>query len=54
MENINFDEQNRPQHAWDELAPGAEYDSGRDREEGNEIVSNLEQEDIDDNAAILK
>ena len=53
VENINFDEQNRPQHAWDELAPGAEHDSGRDCEEGNEIVSNLEQEDIDDNAAIL-
>lgn len=35
------------------LAPGAEHDSGRDHEEGNEIVSNLEQEDIDDNAAIL-
>ena len=29
VENVNYDEENRPQHAWDEIAPGAEHGNER-------------------------
>ena len=53
IENASYDEDNRPQHAWDELAPGAEHGRGCDHDRGEVVESELDQEDIDDNAAIL-
>ena len=44
---MNYDEENHPQHAWDQLAPGAEHGRGCDHER------EVDQEDIDDNAALL-
>ena len=29
VENVNYDEENRPQHAWDEIAPGVEHGNER-------------------------
>ena len=53
VENVNYDEENRPQHAWDELAPGAEHGRGCDHDRGEVVERVVDQEDIDDNAALL-
>ena len=50
---MNYDEENRPQHAWDQLAPGAEHGSGCDHDRGEVVEREVDQEDIDDNAALL-
>ena len=53
VENVNYDEENRPQHAWDELAPGAEHGRGCDHDIGEVVEREVDQEDIDNNAALL-
>ena len=50
---MSYDEDNHPQHAWDELVPGAEPGRGCDHDRGEVVERELDQEDIDDNAAIL-
>ena len=47
---MNYDDKNCPQHAWDQLAPGAEHGRGCD---GEVVEREVDQEDIDDNAALL-
>ena len=53
IEHINIDDSSPPQHMWDDLAPSTEHNRGRDNEEGTEELSTLEQEDLNDNAAML-
>ena len=53
IENASYDEDNCPQHAWDELAPGAEHGWGCDHDRGKVVERELDQEDIDNNAVIL-
>jgi DNA replication protein DnaC len=43
-----------PQHAWDQVAPGASEQQARDQAEGIEEVQNIEQEDLDANAQIFQ
>ena len=49
---MNYDE-NRPQHACDELAPGAEHGRGCDHDRGKVVEREVDQENIDDNATLL-
>ena len=51
IEIASYDEDN--QHAWDELVPGPERGRGCDHDRGEVVEREFDQEDIDDNAAIL-
>ena len=53
VNDVRYDEQNLPQHAWDKLAPSTEHNRGLDSNEGQELERDLEQEDIDDNTALF-
>ena len=43
-----------PQHAWDQVAPGASEQQARDQAEGIEAMQSIEQEDLDANAQIIQ
>jgi hypothetical protein len=53
VDDINIDDANHPQHVWDDLAPGTEHSRLRDSEEGTEDITSVDQDDIDDNNAII-
>lgn len=46
--------QGPPQHAWDQLAPGTEDQQARDRNEGVEDLTSMNQEDLDANADMFQ
>jgi hypothetical protein len=43
-----------PQHAWDQVAPGAAEQQAQAQAEGAEEVRHIEQEDLDANAALFQ
>ena len=43
-----------PQHAWDQVAPGAAEQQAQAEAEGSEELRTIEQEDLDANAAIFQ
>ena len=43
-----------PQHAWDQVAPGAAEQQAHDQAEGIEEEQSIEQEDLDANAQIIE
>ena len=43
-----------PQHAWDQVAPGALEQQVKDQDEGIEIERGIEQEDLDANARLIQ
>ena len=43
-----------PQHAWDQVAPGAAEQQAHDQVEGNEEERSVEQKDLDANAQIFE
>ena len=43
-----------PQHAWDQVAPGASEQQAHVQAEGSEEMQNIEQEDLDANAQIFQ
>ena len=43
-----------PEHAWDQVAPGAAEQQGQAETEGSEEMRTIEQEDLDANAAIFQ
>ncbi len=43
-----------PQHAWDQVAPGASEQQAHDQAEGVEEMQRIEQEDLDANAQIFQ
>ena len=47
-------ERGPPQHAWDQVAPGAAEQDARDRAEGAEEERTIEQEDLDANARLFQ
>ena len=47
-------QQGPPQHAWDQLAPGAEDQQARDHMQGVEDLTSMEQEDLDANAELFQ
>jgi len=50
----NLTEHGPPQHAWDQVAPGASEQQARDQAEGIEEMQNIEQEDLDANAQLFQ
>ena len=42
-----------PEHAWADIAPGAEHNRLLEEHEGEEVERNLEQEDLDANAEMI-
>lgn len=47
-------QQGPPQHAWDQIAPGAEDQQTRDQIQGVEDLTHLEQEDLDANSELFQ
>ena len=43
-----------PEHAWDQVAPGAAEQQVRDQDEGFQIERDIEQEDLDANSRLLQ
>ena len=43
-----------PEHAWANIAPGAEHANLEDQNEGVEVERDIDQEDLDANAAMLQ
>ena len=51
--DIRYDEQNHPQHVWDQLELGTEHNRGLDNDEVQELQRDLSKENIDDNAVLI-
>ena len=50
----DLSEHEPPQHAWDQVAPGASEQQAHHQAEGIEEMQNIEQEDLDANAQIFQ
>ena len=50
----DLSEHGPPQHAWDQVAPGASEQQANHQAEGIEEMQNIEQEDLDANAQIFQ
>ena len=50
----NLTEHGPPQHAWDQVAPGASEQQARHQAEGIEEMQNIEQEDLDANTQLFQ
>ncbi len=53
VEDIDFDTHGYPEHAWEQLAPSTEDNRLRSREEGDEQLTEVSQQDLDENAGLL-
>ena len=42
-----------PEHMWADIAPGNEHENQQDRDEGIQVERDIEQEDLDANAAMI-
>ena len=42
-----------PEHMWASIAPGTEHDNAQDKNEGVEVERDIDQEDLDANAAMI-
>ncbi len=47
-------QQGPPQHAWDQIAPGAEDQQAQDQMQGMEDLTTMEQEDLDANTELFQ
>ena len=54
VEDADFDVENHPQHMWDQLAPSTEESRVRSQEEGEESLTNTDQQDLTENSRILE
>ncbi len=53
VDSIPVYEDNRPEHAWRQIAPTTEYSNSNVREEGVEILTEVSQQDLVDNANLM-
>ena len=53
VENVQVDEDSRPEHAWCQLAPTTEHSNSNAREQGVETLTELSEQDLVDNANLL-
>ena len=53
VENVQIDEDSRPEHAWCQLAPTTEHSNSNALEQGVETLTELSEEDLVDNANLL-
>ncbi len=51
--NPDFDTRSYPEHAWEQLAPSTEDNWLRSLEEGDEQLTEVFQQDLDENAGLL-
>ena len=53
VDNVNIDENGPPEHLWSKIAPNTEEARARALAEGSQILSDVSQEDLRDNAALM-
>ncbi len=53
VENVQVDEDDRPEHVWCQLAPTTEHSNSNTREQGVETLTELSEQDLIDNANLL-
>ena len=54
IENVSVDEDNRPEHAWCQIAPSTEASNAHDTEQGVETLTELAEQDMVDNANLVQ
>ena len=54
IENMNVDEDSRPEHAWCQIAPSTEASNAHAAEQGVETLTELSQQDLVDNANLVQ
>ena len=53
IDDIQVDEGGPPEHVWSDIAPSTEESRSRSLCEGNETLTELSQEDLQDNSDLL-
>ncbi len=53
IEGLEIDENNIPDHAWNHIAPNTESTQAQSRAQGSEQLTDVSQEDIDNNANLF-
>ena len=54
IENVNVDDDNRPEHAWCQIAPSTEASNAQAAEQGVETLTELAEQDLIDNASLVQ
>ena len=54
IENIEVDNDNRPEHAWCQIAPSTEASNAQAAEQGVETLTELAEQDLIDNASLVQ
>ena len=54
IENIEVDDDNRPEHAWCQIAPSTEANNAQAAEQGAETLTELAEQDLIDNANLVQ
>ena len=54
IENVNVDDDNRPEHAWCQIAPSTEASNAQAAEQGVETLTELAEQDLIDNANLVQ
>ena len=53
VDNININENGPPEHLWSQIAPNTEEARARALAEGSQVLTDVSQEDLRDNAALM-
>ena len=53
VDNVDIDEDGPPEHLWSQIAPSTEQARAQSLAEGSELLTDLSQEDLQDNANLL-
>ena len=53
LDNVDIDENGPPQHLWSQIAPSTEETRAQALAEGSEVITDVSQEDLRDNAAFI-
>ena len=53
VDNVNIDENGPPEHLWSQIAPNTEEARARALAEGSQVLTDVSQEDLRDNAALM-
>ena len=53
IDNVDIDEDGPPEHLWSQIAPTTEQARAQSLAEGSELLSDVSQEDLQDNANLL-
>ena len=53
VDNVDIDENGPHEHLWNQIAPNTEEARARALAEGNQVLTDVSQEDLRDNAALM-